>query len=309
MIALAALLAVLACEQDVSLVFGGDVALGRVVAGEVRAIGGTDPLAGVAGKLGAADLAIVNLEGALFDGPLPSGGIRLIAPTSAADTLARAGLDLVSIANNHALDAGREGLRVTLSALERVGIAAVGAPRDDTSASLLARDGVVLRAIRGLRIAFIAATDRLGPNARMVDLPLTGYLPSARLAEVLPARVRAIAQRDVADVIVVLLHWGLELAPRPTRAQRALAHALVDAGATIVVGHHPHVVHEVERHAHGVIFYSLGNLLFDMRDPRTRSGALARVTLDRRGALTGVEVLPTIAGDDHAPAFPLKADR
>lgn len=309
MIALTALLAVLACEQDTSLVFGGDVALGRVVAGEVRAIGGADPLAGVAGWLGAADLAIVNLEGALFDGPLPSGGIRLIAPTSAADVLARTGLDLVSVANNHALDAGREGLRETLAALARVGIAAVGAPRDDASPPLAARDGVVVRSIRGLRIAFVAATDRLSPNARALDLPLTGYLPSARLAEVLPARVRAIAQRDVADVIVVLLHWGLELAPRPTRAQRSLAHALVDAGATIVVGHHPHVVHEVERHARGVILYSLGNLLFDMRDPRTRSGALARVTLDRRGALTGVEIVPTRAGDDHAPVVPLRADR
>lgn len=310
MIALGALLAALAFEQDVSLVFGGDVALGRVVAGQVRAIGGADPLAGVSAWLAPADLAVVNLECALFDGPPPSDGIRLIAPTAAAHALAEAGVDLVSVANNHALDAGADGLASTLHALSRQGIVAVGASgaREDRGIAP-ARDDVIVRSIRGLRVAFIAATDRVNPTTPVPDLARIDFFPSARLSAALLARVRSVVTRDLADAIVVLIHWGLELAPGPTHVQRRLARALIDAGATLVVGHHPHVVHEVERHGRGVIFYSLGNLLFDMRDPRTRTGALARVTLDRLGQVTHFELLPTAAGDDHAPAITLRADR
>lgn len=305
MIALAALLAFALVPGDVSLVFGGDVALGRVVAGEVAPIGGGAPLAGVAPLLAGADLAIVNLECALFDGIPPTGqqaGIRLIARTAAADALALAGVDLVSLANNHALDAGLPGLASTVHALARRDIDVVGAGLG----AVRARDPVVVRDVGGLRIAFIAATDRLSPSATPAGLAHIAFTPSARLSAVLPQRVRTIAASGTADVIIVLVHWGVELVPTPSRAQRALAQALIDAGARVVVGHHAHVVQEVERHADGIVFYSLGNLLFDMDDPRTRTGALAHVRLDAGGHLGPVELIPTRARDDDTP---IRADR
>ena len=307
MIALAALLAFAEPPGDVSLVFGGDVAFGRVVAGEIATIGGDAPLAGIAPLLAGADLAVVNLECALFDGIPPTGRpgeIRHIARTSEADALALAGVDLVSLANNHTLDAGLPGLATTADALARRNIEVVGARFDAGGPSV--HEQVVVRAVRGLRVAFIAATDRLSPNAAPEDLAHVAFTPSRRWPTALPGRVRAIASSGTADVIIVLVHWGVELVPTPSRAQRALARALIDAGARVVVGHHAHVVQEVERHADGVVFYSLGNLLFDMSDPRTRTGALAHVRLDASGHLRQVELIPTAAGDDDAP---IRADR
>jgi gamma-polyglutamate biosynthesis protein CapA len=302
----AVVLAVLvaAPADEVTLVFGGDVAFGRVRGSARRSIGGERPLAHVAPLFGGAHFAFVNLESPLCEPPPraapPGGPVLLAGPLWAATHLAEVGVDVVSLANNHAMDCGAEGLRGTLQALAAAGVSAVGAVAgsgDPFAPVFLTRGGV--------KVAWFAATDRRNLGVRTADLRAhvaVATLPA--LGRSLPPRVAAVRALGAVDLIVVSLHWGAELAPGPSPAARALAHALVDAGADVVVGHHPHVMQPSERRGGGVIFYSLGNLLFDMRAPATRAGALARVRFVRavgRMDLVSVELLETRADGGHAP--------
>jgi len=284
-------------DGEATLVFGGDVALGRVVSGGIvsggiRSIGGDDPLEGVAAVLRDADLAIVNLECALSDdGALAGEGIRLVAPTTAARALASVGVDLVSLANNHALDAGVAGLAATERALADAGdpgIDALGATRR-----------VIVREVRGVRVGLVAMTDRINTSGWPLRHRIA-WVATRDLSEALVDALRRARAELHADLWIVLVHWGEELAARPSAGQRRMARALVDAGATLVVGHGAHVVQEVERRGAGAILYNLGNLVFDMRAPVTRRGALARVRLSRAGVVD-LELVSTEAGPDDRP--------
>lgn len=212
----------------------------------------------------------------------------LRADPGLAATLAECGVGVVSLANNHAADFGLGGLEDTRSALAGARVASVGAGSDFAEAT-----APVVRDREGLRIAFLGFATTLpngcaaGPTrpgiapirilSRFIVDPVTmeeapGMAPFVETAP-MPGDVdRACsAVRDAAaaaDVVVVGIHWGVpdgwaarfqgELATY----QRPLAHALVDAGADSIVGHHPHVVHAVELYRERPIFYSLGNFLF-----------------------------------------------
>jgi poly-gamma-glutamate synthesis protein (capsule biosynthesis protein) len=121
-----------------------------------------------------------------------------------------------------------------------------------------------------------------------VDVPATDRIAWARPAAV-QADVRAV--RDQVDVVVVLLHAGVEYAPQPSSDQVAVAHAAVDAGADLVVGHHPHVTQTVERYRGGLIVYSLGDALFDIPRPAAMQGDLLRVHVTQAG-LVQAELWP-----------------
>ncbi len=245
----------LACVP-VEITFGGDVALGR----SGKEIAGALAMSG--------ELAVVNLEGVLWDGAFDreGGAIRLVAPTRSVTRLVDAGIDVVGLANNHALDAGLAGLAGTSRVLSAAEI-----------------DGVniepVVKTVRGLRIGFVALTDRRNATAIASELGHIAYVPSRKLVSAMAARAREARELRV-DVVVVLVHWGVEHAPGPNARQRAAARAAIDAGADVIVGSGPHVTQAVERYRDGVVFYSLGNLLFDMRGD---SGAIAVVRVGFAG--------------------------
>jgi poly-gamma-glutamate synthesis protein (capsule biosynthesis protein) len=91
------------------------------------------------------------------------------------------------------------------------------------------------------------------------------------------------AARKQADVVIVSLHWGIEYARQPQESQRRIAHSLIDAGAALVIGHHPHTPQPVERHRHGLIAYSLGNFVFDAAGEGGRHGLILKCVLTREG--------------------------
>lgn len=291
-----------AAPPELRLTFGGDVMFGREGSGTLRESGGPDPFAELRPVLAAADLALVNLETPLCDAPLvaastpdpartlqpvadaaavlrapraPASAARPVAPrfrapTAHAQRLAAAGIDVVSLANNHALDAGPDGLASTVRALAAAGIAA-----DPGSPYAPAR-----LTVRGVRLAVLAVTDRY--NVGTAATPGAAHLarlPTPALHRRLPALVRTLAEDGRTDVLIVSLHGGTEFAEHPSAAERRLAHALIDAGALVVVGHHPHVLQPAERRGRGLILYSLGNLVTDMRDARAAQTALVTVTL------------------------------
>jgi poly-gamma-glutamate synthesis protein (capsule biosynthesis protein) len=262
--------------DEAVLVFLGDVALGRSVEGQLARYGAHYPWEGVGLLLHEADLAVANLEGVLTTRGEPLNKPYLIrAHPHWGPTLVEAGLDLVTLANNHALDFGPEGLNETLDTLAALDIAAVGAARSEDAS--LARRPVAFD-INGVRVAVLGyAAARWNGSA---DVP-----PTDRIAWAEPKIVAADVRnaRDQVDFVVVLLHAGTEYATEPSSDQVVVAHTAIDAGADLVVGHHPHVTQTVERYRQGLIVYSVGDALFDIPRPAAMRGHLLRVHITREG--------------------------
>jgi poly-gamma-glutamate synthesis protein (capsule biosynthesis protein) len=205
-----------------------------------------------------ADLRFANLEAPLLaEGrPLFSTGVRLKSPPEAAGILRRLGLDLVSLANNHMMDFGPQGLAATLHELNRQRLPAVG-----VGPTLAAARSPVILTARGQRVGFLAACDNEGGGASHGGPGVSLIAPRA-----LAAAVRRL--RAQADYVVVAVHTGIEFCGCPEPFFVKLARRLVDAGATVVAGHHPHVPQGLECRGNGLIVYSLGDFLFDLpRDP------------------------------------------
>jgi poly-gamma-glutamate synthesis protein (capsule biosynthesis protein) len=244
------------------------------------------------GVLRSADLAVLNLETAITDRGTPQPKeFTFRAPPRAVTVLRQAGVDAVSVANNHGMDYGRVGLADTLAAARAAGMPLLGAGEDDRAAWTPLR-----REVNGVRISVLAATDVLDDFAvtSWVAGPGTSGLASAKDTERLLAVVRA--ERAAVDVVVVFLHWGQERIVCPTARQQQLARLLAEAGADIVVGSHAHVVQPGGTVGKTLVRYGLGNFQFYTNGgPGSNSGVLT-VTVNR-GGVTGSEWHPaTIVG-------------
>jgi len=236
------------------ILLAGDVMLSRYVGIVAREKGDPGwPLHDVSVLLSSADIAFANLESPFSDrGRVVDKGMIFKAEPAMIEALELAGIDIVSTANNHARDCGRYGVEYTLDWLEQHGIAAVG-----TGATAeAARRGTVLDR-NGIRFGFLAYTyDQSNGNYLDLDDRIA-MLDTGQVA----ADVKNILER--ADVAIVSMHAGVEYQRTPNVQQQEFAHAAIDAGASVVAGHHPHVTQPVESYGKGVIFYSLGNLVFD----------------------------------------------
>ena len=244
------------------------------------------------GVLRSADLAVLNLETAITDrGNAQPKEFTFRAPARAVGVLRQAGIDAVSLANNHGMDYGRVGLADTLEAARAAGMPLLGAGQDDVAAWTPLR-----REVSGVRVSVLAATDVLDDFARTSWLagPNTPGLASAKDPARLLAGVRA--ERASADIVVVFLHWGQERVVCPTARQRELGKMLADAGADIVVGSHAHVVQPGGTAGKALVRYGLGNFQFYAAGgPGSNSGVLT-VRVDR-GGVTGSTWHPaTIVG-------------
>jgi len=276
----------------------GDIMLARQLGQRLAAGEAEYPFALVAETLRGADLAVGNLECAISAGgqPLPKS-YRFRAPPLAAQALALGGFDLVTLANNHALDYGPAALADTRALLDAAGVAHVGAGPNAAAA----RAPAILER-NGLRVAFLGYADvpveRSGWDARSV---IAGA-DAPGLAWAAPGEVAAdvAAARQQADVVVVLVHSGYEYYEQPNHIQVAIGRAAVDAGAALVIMAHSHVLQGVEYYNGGVIAYSLGNFAFEIE--RSRDSAILQVTLSRRG-VEALGWLPvTLDPNDGRPA-------
>ena len=202
--------------------------------------------------------------------------------------LVDAGFDILSVANNHSTDLGAEGLRNTLHALESRGILPIGA-----SASPDRRGPVILER-NGVTIGFAGYTT--GRIAVSGDARVNRLVEEEVLSD-----IEALAGR--CDHIAISLHWGTEMACYPSPRQIGLAHRLIDAGATLILGHHPHTMQAVERYRGGLIAYSLGMFQFDPHWPHNLSpvGFILSVDLQKGGVIGEFEVIPIIVDDDFVP--------
>lgn len=258
-------------HATVTLAFGGDVHF----EGSVRQRLLADPrhvFDPVAALLRSADLAMVNLETTVSDRGRPAPKDFVFrAPASAFRGLLAGGIDVVTVANNHGIDYGQVSLLDTLGGGKAAGLPIVGAGLNEGAAYSPYRVTV-----RGERLAILGATQVLDSFATesWVAGPHSPGLASAKHEARLLKAVRQ--ARATSDTVVVYLHWGKELSSCPTGPQRELAHALVKAGADVVVGSHAHVLLGSGWMGRAYVDYGLGNFLFYASGggPTTQSGVL-----------------------------------
>lgn len=289
-------------EPEIELVAVGDILLDRGIARRIEREGTRVVFARVRDVISAADLAFGNLESPVTNrcerGPQR---IAFRASPRYMESLADAGFDVMSLANNHSMDCGRQGLLETMRNLRLRGLLGSGAGRTRAEA-----ESFVIVSRKGIRIAFVSFT----AIAPLPSRPPRDNEPSVALAS-RAALERAVvsAGRD-ADAVVVSLHWGVEYSYRPVVEQVSLAHAAVEAGADVVLGHHPHTLAGLEvirrpstsRAGRALIAYSLGNFVFDSPrwlGRRVTESVILRFRLSRSG-LVSAEVLPVVL-EDYLP--------
>ncbi|MEZ0240372.1 MAG: CapA family protein [Chloroflexota bacterium] len=312
------------------LVAAGDVMLDRGVADEVKNVqkdvdfpfdGGTAEITGRhccsvlgnpvpdaqrTGNAGAvralfegADLAITN-----FENPAPdafryhSEGTVFSADPALLATIAHAGIDWVSLANNHIRDFGAQGVLDTITNLNRWGIAHGGAGAD-----LAAARAPTILAVRSTRVGMLGY-DTIAPSyAATADRVGSAQMTEATVAEDV-ARARELG----AQVVIVFPHWGVEYSTGPTEQQLRLGHAAIDAGADLVVGNHPHWAGAMEIYEGKPIFYALGNLVFDQTwSEPTLEGITVEMTF--AGArLVQIRMRPHLILDRSQPNFMLPSE-
>jgi poly-gamma-glutamate synthesis protein (capsule biosynthesis protein) len=272
--------------EEICVVLVGDIMLSRAVAARMRRAGDWDlPFRDTAAYLRAADLSFGNLESP-FSGsekPPAKGSLVFNAPPQSVLGLEHVGFRVVSLANNHALDQGLRGLIYTRKHLREHHIQAVGAGETLDEAWQPA----VLE-IKNTRIGFIAASYASINDAGKSTNPYV-----ARTGDLNRLKAAIAALRSQQAFIVVSMHAGAEYSPKPHPSQVAFARAAIDVGAHVVVGHHPHWTQPVERYNGGLIFYSLGNFIFDQRhSARTPEGLVVRLRIRGRRLLSA-ELQPT----------------
>ena len=283
-------------SDNVVMVAVGDVMLSRQV-GEIIRIKGHPkaPFLKTAEILEEADITFCNLESPFYDEEPPIEGEMVFgADPETIEGLKYAGFDVVSLANNHFGDQGVAGMNFTLSHLNKNEIEFIGAGESEVKA----REPKIIER-NGVKFAFLGYNDtqsaiRKG-YAATSEKPGVAVLTKENLTQDIK---RA---KKKAHVVIVSIHWGVEYEQSPTERQKMFAHLAVDSGASVVLGHHPHVVQPVEEYKDGYIFYSLGNFVFDqMWSEETRNGLIARIFFEG-GQIKKVETIKVTIYEFHQP--------
>ncbi|OAG45205.1 hypothetical protein AYO21_00553 [Fonsecaea monophora] len=305
-------------------------------------------------RLRAADSCFANLEMPFCKDGYPAEKlIALRCDPQHASVIREIGVDVVTVANNHAMDYGMEGLRMTSQALDRVGVAHVG-----TGADIFQAYAPFLKTLNGVRVAYVGVTTTLpnGAGAGASRPGLAGVRVFSKYVvdtvtidespgmapfvetetykpdeEMLLQTIRRARTR--ADVVLVAIHWGVPYGwihrtqDEVATYQRPLARAMVEAGASAVFGHHPHVVQGVEWHEGCPIFYSLGNFIFSntivtpadswrtyppydwssLQTTLSNIGGLAKVTWSQ-GKVSGCSLVPITIAEDGEPVEATQQD-
>lgn len=197
--------------------------------------------------------------------------------------------DILNIANNHILDLGIEGFNNTLKALNKCKLNFIGGNEDES----ISKD-IILES-NGIKFGFVGFT--LGRFKVPKGIAINKIDEKNILADIEHIKNKC-------DFIIVSLHWGTENVFYPSPKQIDLAHSLIDHGATLILGHHPHVIQGIEEYKNGLIAYSLGNFQFDpkLSQSKTNESIILSVNFDKNG-IKDYDVTPVIINDDFSPVL------
>lgn len=259
----------------------------------------------VSGVLRQPDIVFANLEAVLSDaGEAVAGKLCLRGDGRYLEAVKRHNVGILSLANNHTFDFGLSAYVDMESRLDRLGITTVGAGRnleESRQLRIIEKDGI--------RFGFLAYSSRTTKGSAYADEESPGVAPLD--ADMVVEDVERF--RPDVDHLIVSLHWGVEYAEYPTPHQMEIGHRIVDAGASLIIGHHPHIIQGYEKYKEGVILYSLGNVFDSDLEWRgadktyssrlkvaDRESILAKVRFSKSD-LVDLEFVPTWLNDEGQP--------
>jgi poly-gamma-glutamate synthesis protein (capsule biosynthesis protein) len=293
-----------ALAEEIVINAVGDVMLAGRWAASIRKSGYGSPFRGVAAELKTGDITIANLESPIARGGVEFTGkkFRFRAEPELAGALKESGINLVTLANNHTMDFGGQALMETIKNLESAGVARIGAGETLAEARKMA-----LYTIKGKKIAFLGYS-LTQPVEFFAVRNRPGTAPGFEKFFVEDIR-RA---RQEADHVIVSFHWGTEGRSDIQPYQRTVAHKAIDAGADVIIGHHPHVLRGIERYKTGIVFYSLGNFAFASRGKSADAGLMVRLRFSegkREAELLALDILHRRVGFQPQPVSGEQAAR
>ncbi|MFC1846895.1 CapA family protein [Chloroflexota bacterium] len=279
--------------DKVVLMAVGDIMLGETplmighgVRSKIREKGAIHPFLRVASLLKEGDIVFGNLEAVLSDKGLDRSklnSVQIRATPESVDGLKYAGINLLSLANNHIFEHGKEAFYETTDLLSKNNISYFGVNdnKENIQKPLVINTG-------GVKIACLAFC--LFPGETTCRDAIS---PEAIVSDISQAK-------KAADIVVVSLHWGDEYIKKPSPVQVKMAHKMVDAGANLILGHHPHVLQGIERYKDGFIAYSLGNFVCDMSHLDTRESMVLRIGVSKTG-IDSLEIMPVYINKNYQP--------
>jgi poly-gamma-glutamate synthesis protein (capsule biosynthesis protein) len=270
-------------SQEVTIAFGGDV---HFTDRTLKLLDNPDTAFGpIADVFNSVDLSMINLETAVTNRGTPEPKtFHFRAPATAFDAIKAAGVDVVTMANNHALDYGRVGLSDSLAAAQAAGVPLVGIGNNATEAF---KPYIV--DVRGTKIAFLGFS-------QIHELASTWAATDTRSGEAMAfdtnRAVKAVSDaKKAADIVVVYMHWGQEYNPCPTSEMKTFAKKISDAGATMVLGTHAHVALGDGMLGNTYVQYGMSNFLWWMNDAQTNDTGVFKVSV-LAGKVSKVEFVP-----------------
>jgi len=274
-------------NNTVTIGFGGDVMLGRLVNEEISRRDFRYPWGSLRQKLLENDLNIVNLETTLtLSDKKVEKVFNFKADPDKVKTLLEGKIGLVNIANNHILDFSQEGLIETIATLDKASILHVGA---GANLALAKKPAVIT--MKGINIGVLGYTDNEPGWLAKKDQAGTNYINVPDIDQV--KRDIASVRKDV-HVLIMTIHWGPNMREQPTEDFIAFAHSLIDAGIDIIHGHSAHVTQGVEIYKNKIILYDTGDLVDDYMvgpDLRNDHTFLFQVTI-KNGTLSSLQLVP-----------------
>ena len=299
-----------ACRADADearLYFTGDIIMHRPVKGSAQLHEIRDPVTRESLNNGGYDFLFSRIRSRLCDGDLVLGNMEFPSmppytseqfvfncPPVVLSAMKKAGFTAVTIANNHIMDQGPEGVRNTIDELDRNSIIRVGAGKSEADA----RGGRIVT-IRDMRIGITACTDLINKE---VPRGSNGFFINRFFDPKFTDDVRSLKSR--CDYCIVVVHAGDEYRAEPGPKETAVFRAIADAGADLVIGHHPHILQRTEEikrpdGTRSLIFYSLGNFISNQSGSGTRESAIVRLFLSRKkeNIASRIELLPVLTSN------------
>lgn len=275
-------------SEGVSLVAVGDISYSRGVERIIKKERDINyPFLKIQDYLKNADLVFGNLETPITQGvEIPDFEMIFRSNPGTEQALKQAGFSVLSLANNHTPNFGEKGLKDTFNYLNNAGIKYVGAGRNEQEANQ-----PIYIEKKGVKFAFLAYND--------TDVVPAFYEASNNRAGTAFMRIDKMTEavkeaKQKSDFVIVSMHSGTEYADKPNDSQVNFAHAAIDAGADLVIGHHPHVVQTLEKFKGKFIFYSLGNFVFDQPQKQETKEGLAIKVYFTKDEINKISFLPVV---------------